>query len=42
MNPTDRELQKLFRDSTTDLAPEVTSLVSGGISRGRRQRRRRR
>lgn len=42
MNPTDHQLQTLFRDSTNALSPEVATLVAGGIARGRRQRSRRR
>ncbi|MDQ4053974.1 MAG: hypothetical protein M3237_14895 [Actinomycetota bacterium] len=40
MNPIDQQLAALFRDVSSDLSPDVTELVAGGIARGRRQRRR--
>jgi hypothetical protein len=40
MNPTDHHLETLFRDSTSDLKPDVADLVAGGIGRGRSRRRR--
>ena len=39
MNPTDHHVETLFRESTDDLAPDVSSLVAGGIARGRSRRR---
>ena len=40
MNATDHQLETLFRDSSSDLSPEVADLVAGGIARGRARRRR--
>jgi hypothetical protein len=40
MNPTDHQLETLFRDSSADLSPDVVDLVAGGIARGRARRRR--
>ncbi len=40
MNPTDHQLETLFRDSSSDLSPDVAGLVAGGIARGRARRRR--
>ena len=40
MNPTDHQLETLFRDSSSDLSPDVADLVAGGIARGRARRRR--
>ena len=40
MSPTDHHMETLFRDSTSDLSPDVSSLVAGGIARGRSRRRR--
>ncbi len=34
MNPTDHQLATLFRDSSSDLTPDVAGLVAGGIARG--------
>ncbi len=40
MNSTDHQLEALFRDSSSDLSPDVADLVAGGIARGRARRRR--
>jgi hypothetical protein len=40
MNPTDHQLETLFRDSSANLSPDVADLVAGGIARGRTRRRR--
>ena len=40
MSPTDNHVATLFRDSTSDLSPDVSRLVAGGIARGRSRRRR--
>ncbi len=41
MSRTDHDLETLFRESTADLAPDVTALVAGGLARGRSRHRRR-
>lgn len=40
MNPTNHQLETLFRDSSSHLSPDVAGLVAGGIARGRARRRR--